>query len=289
MNSMSLSGPLNIWGQSAGVSGPPLPLPARPGPRHRAPYLDLLDFILDPLDGVPVYVIPRIHLLGRDGLCSDHCNRGHRAQQGWRGPEELPCPCPCRGLCGAPGATAPCGTTPLLPHPTGAPRTHPAARGAAVTRGAQRDGAGTRSTLSGGDTERSGSRAQGAPGPPAPNNGGAVSVPAPSCTMQPGSCVLVQPQGCPVTAGRCSAASSLPDVGCRPRSLHVMQAQKPHPPCAASCPRCLQQEPGRLHGDAEGWGSAKMQPGTGGGEVAPGQPGQRPRTSALSCAPACCP
>lgn len=126
----------------------------------------------------------------------------------------------------------------------------------------------------GGDTERSGSRAQGAPGPPAPNNGGAVSVPAPSCTMQPGSCVLVQPQGCPVTAGRCSAASSLPDVGCRPRSLHVMQAQKPHPPRAASCPRCLQQEPGRLHGDAEGWGSAKMQPGTGGGEVAPGQPGQ---------------
>lgn len=53
----------------------------------------------------------------------------------------------------------------------------------------------------GGDTERSGSRAQGAPGPPAPNNGGAVSVPAPSCTMQPGSCVLVQPRGCPGDRG----------------------------------------------------------------------------------------
>lgn len=300
---MSLSGPLNIWGQSAGVSGPPLPLTACPGPRHRAPYLDLLDFVLDSLDGVPVYVIPRIHLLRRHGLCSDHCNRGRRAQQGWRGPEELPCPCPCQGPCGAPGAAAPCGTDPLLPRPTGAPRTHPTARGAAVTHGTQRDGAGTRSTTMGsaaaapsaGGTQKGlGAGLRELPDPPAPNNGGAGSIPAqgqaaPHCTVQPGHHVPGQPRGCPVTAGRCSAASSLPDAGCWPRSLHVMQAQKPHPPRAASCPRCLQQEPGRLHGDAEGRGSAKMQPGTGGGEVLPGQPGQRPRTSALSCAPACCP
>lgn len=176
---MSLSGPLNIWGQSAGVSGPPLPLPARPRPRHRAPYLDLLDFVLDPLDGVPVYVIPRIHLLGGDSLCSDHCNRGCRAQQGWWAPEELPCPCPCRGPCGAPGATAPCGTTPLLPHPTGAPRTHPAARGAAVTHGAQRDSTGTRSTLSGGGHGKVWEQGSGSSRPPCTQQRGRSVRPCP--------------------------------------------------------------------------------------------------------------
>lgn len=39
-------------------------------------HLDLLDIILDPFDGVPVDIVPRIDLLLSDHFCSDHCKRG---------------------------------------------------------------------------------------------------------------------------------------------------------------------------------------------------------------------
>lgn len=57
---------VSSWHRSCPV--PPVSHPDAPR------YLDLLDFILDSFDRVPVYIVPRIHLFRRDGLCSDHCN-----------------------------------------------------------------------------------------------------------------------------------------------------------------------------------------------------------------------
>lgn len=210
---------------------PPLPLPAHPRPRHRAPYLDLLDFVLDSLDGIPVYVIPRIHLLRRDGLRSDHCNRGGRAQQGWPGTggaAGTTCPCPCRGQCRAPGAAAPCGTDSPLSPSHRAPDREPAQlpvellsrvvpKGTALGRAAQRWAVLQQHPHRGETRKGQGAGVRELPGPSAPNNGGTGSVPArgqavPAPCSQ-GTVSLSSPGGAPVTAGRCSAASSLPDVG----------------------------------------------------------------------------
>lgn len=45
-------------------------------------HLDLLDIVLDPLDGVSVDVVPRMHLFLSDHLCSDHCKRGKTRKSG---------------------------------------------------------------------------------------------------------------------------------------------------------------------------------------------------------------
>lgn len=72
---------------ACGGAGTPLPGPWPPEasrlpdhPQLRRSHLDggslylyLLDFVLDPFDGVAVDVVPGVHLLLADGLGPDHC------------------------------------------------------------------------------------------------------------------------------------------------------------------------------------------------------------------------
>lgn len=142
-------------------------------------YLDLLDFILDSFDRIPIYIIPRIHLFCRDSLCSDHCNgevsrsagvagdqrrhQHHAVLPRWHGPARPP-PShrgshPCTDL------------PPVLPAALPADAQLPA--GLAVTRCPQRDGAlahtGRRRVV--GDKETPGS-----PGPTAASHARLVAL-----------------------------------------------------------------------------------------------------------------
>lgn len=72
--SMSWLGPLNIWNKHTRGQNTSSEIKAWLGLGGGAgPDLDLLDVVLDPLDGVSVDIVPRVHLLLPDHLRADHC------------------------------------------------------------------------------------------------------------------------------------------------------------------------------------------------------------------------
>lgn len=56
--------------------------PVSSEPAVQLPYLDLFDLILDPLDRVPVDVVPSVHLSFSHHLCSDHYGREEKGVGG---------------------------------------------------------------------------------------------------------------------------------------------------------------------------------------------------------------